>query len=73
MVNRERSSYEGGTHICSRRGAKRRGSMPILQYPSGRTQGKIENNRVGHKKLLVAGGYKGNRKICEQMQCLSTI
>jgi len=33
----------------------------------------MKNDGVGHKKLLVTRDYKGSRKICGWVQCLSMI
>jgi len=38
--------------------------MTASRYPSGRAWGKMEDNGVGHQKLLVARSNKRSRKIC---------
>ena len=51
-------------YICSRRGLEKRNNIPPLQYPSWRTWRKIENGRVGHKKLLVVRSDERSKEIC---------
>ena len=50
---------------------KSRDNLVILWYTSSKTWRKIENNRVGDKKLLVARDYKGYWKIYRQMWFIS--
>ena len=63
MDNREGASHEGGIDLHTRRRIKGRSNIVALQYPSGGTQEKVEDNGIGHKKLLVTRSNEGSGKI----------
>jgi len=41
--------------------------MTIPRYPSRRARRKIEDDRTGHQKLLVARSNERSREVCGRM------
>ena len=68
MADRKGPNIKREESIYTKEGrAESRDNLVTSQYTSNRTWRKVEDNRVGNKKLLVVRGNERYRKICRRI------